>query len=326
MRDHAIASPRFWTGDTGKLIRQLGRDYQVISFYLFTCSSSNMIGLYYLPLPTLCHEVGHITSEGASEVLRRLSEVGYAYYDEGSEHVWVPNMARQQVGERLKEKDNRRPAVIRLARQAKKTPFFKDFMAKYGELYDLNNEPDLKLLESPLQAPLKPLRRVTPPQKVDQDQDQGRDQDQGQDTEKGGSHQEGKGKVLKIADPRVRALTPDQLGQLKAAHPDGTYRKSSWLIAERDANYYLGEGRTFEEMLGMHRRYAAQCRAKGIIGTQYVMGPETMYDRSRPLIDEPFPIPKEPEQPGRRLASYADYMANLDQHIGDPDDQQENPQ
>jgi hypothetical protein len=75
MRDYAIAHSRFWTGDTGKLLRRLGRDYQVVGFYLFTCHNANMIGLYYLPLPTLCHEVGGLTLEGASKVLRSHSGV-----------------------------------------------------------------------------------------------------------------------------------------------------------------------------------------------------------------------------------------------------------
>ena len=319
MRDHAIASPRFWTGDTGKLVRSLGRDYQVIAFYLFTCSSSNMIGLYYLALPTLCHEVGNITPEGALKVLRRLSEAAYAHWDEASEYVWVPNMAREQVGARLKEKDNRRPAVIRLARQAKKTPFFKDFMAKYGEVYDLNRESDLQPLESPIEAPSKPLRRITPVSKVDQDQDQGRDQEQEQDTHRGAPTPESTKIKPNGGGHRPHALTPDQIGQLKAAHPEGTYRQSTWLTAERNANFHLNDGHTFEDMLAGERRYAAQCKAKGIVGTQYVMSPDRMYDRAQPQFNEDFPIPKEPEQPGRSR-TFEDYMSNLDASIASHDE------
>jgi hypothetical protein len=50
MRDYAKVAPTFWNGETGKKIRELGRDAQVVALYLITCPSSNWIGLYYLPL------------------------------------------------------------------------------------------------------------------------------------------------------------------------------------------------------------------------------------------------------------------------------------
>ena len=57
MREYAKVSPTFWTGDTGRSLRG-DPDAQRVAFYLLTCSNANMIGLYYLPLPTLCHEIG----------------------------------------------------------------------------------------------------------------------------------------------------------------------------------------------------------------------------------------------------------------------------
>ena len=58
MRDYAIVSPRFWIGTTGRELRRLGPEVQVVALYLLTAPHSNMIGLYYLPIPTLCHETG----------------------------------------------------------------------------------------------------------------------------------------------------------------------------------------------------------------------------------------------------------------------------
>src|SRR5437879_1147459 len=132
MRDYARIAPQFWTGETGKLLRESGRDTQVVALYVVTCPSANMIGLYYLPLPTLCHEVG-ITSQGARKALQRASEGGFAYYDDASEHVWVPEMARFQLGEQLKPGDNRIPAVVRELLAAKSCRFARDFYDKYRE-------------------------------------------------------------------------------------------------------------------------------------------------------------------------------------------------
>jgi hypothetical protein len=68
-RDFAIVKSSFWTGETGRKLRAAGGDAQRVAMYLITCGSSNMIGLYYLPLPVMCHEIG-ITLQGASKALR----------------------------------------------------------------------------------------------------------------------------------------------------------------------------------------------------------------------------------------------------------------
>lgn len=88
MREYCKVSPQFWTGATGKEIRKTGRDAQLVALYLLTCPNSNWIGLYYMPLPTLCHETG-LKPEGAWKALRSLSEAQFAYFDDASEHVFV---------------------------------------------------------------------------------------------------------------------------------------------------------------------------------------------------------------------------------------------
>jgi hypothetical protein len=165
VRDHAVVSPRFWTGETGRALRPYP-DAQRLALYLMTCPSSNMIGLYYLPIPTICHEL-NMTSKGASEALRRLSEGGFAEYDPPSEVVFVFEMARYQVGERLAANDNRIKAVERLLRLSRKTRFFNEFLEKYAEPFNLS--------VSPFEAPSDPLRS--------QEQDQGKEQEQEQEQE-----------------------------------------------------------------------------------------------------------------------------------------------
>lgn len=174
MRDYSKVSPRFWTGETGRQIRTLGRDAQVIAFYVFTSPSANMLGLYYLALPTLCHETGS-SLEGARKALRSLSEVGFAHYDEGSEHIFVPNMAREQIGERLKAKDNRHVAVLKELEQLRKIPFFNDFLDKYREAFELHCVEPSKPLRSPFEVPSKPLRSQEQEQEQEQEQKQEQD-------------------------------------------------------------------------------------------------------------------------------------------------------
>lgn len=168
MRDYGRVTGRFWTGRTGKLIRSLPADTRsdtfVVALYLVTCPSSNMIGLYYLPLPTLCHETG-LTTEGASKALRSLKKLDFAYYDEADEIVWVPNMAREQIGDVLEPKDNRHKGVLREMEQYKRTRLFAEFHGRYQAPFNL---PEAR----PFEAPSKPLRSQEQEQEQEQDQEQ----------------------------------------------------------------------------------------------------------------------------------------------------------
>lgn len=161
-RDYGKVSHRFWTGDTGKKIRVLGLETRVIATYLVTCGSSNMIGLYYLPMTLISHETG-IPLEGASKALRSLGEVGFAHYDEAEEMVFVPHMAREQIGETLKAGDKQRFGVIGLLKENQKSRFYNDFIATYRVAFHLEelelNEAPSKDLPSPIRAPSKPENR-----------------------------------------------------------------------------------------------------------------------------------------------------------------------
>lgn len=160
MRDYSKFGPRFWSGETGKWLRTQGRDHQVVGVYLFTCPMANMIGLYYLNLATLVDEVGHIDREGALKVLRSLSEGGYATFDEATSTVFVVEMAKHQIGERLAKRDNRHKAVVKELEQYRKCPFFNAFLDRYADAYELEsvrrNGENSKALARGLQAPSKP--------------------------------------------------------------------------------------------------------------------------------------------------------------------------
>lgn len=165
-RDYSMVKASFWTGETGRMLRG-DRDAQVISLYLITCGSCNMIGLYYLPLPLLCHEIGS-PLEGALKGLQRASEALFAHYDRMAEVVFIPEMAAHQVGETLHPKDNRHKSVVKLWQEMAKSRFYMDFYSRYGEAYQL---PEPKPLRSPLEAPSEPLRSQEQEQEQDKEQE-----------------------------------------------------------------------------------------------------------------------------------------------------------
>lgn len=151
VREFSRVLPSFWTGETSRKIRALGEagiTARLVAAYLITCPHAEALGVYRLPLPYIAHDIG-CSIEGASEALRCLSEVGFAQYDPHSEVVWVPEMARIQVGD-LKEGDKRRTWVASEARKIEKLPFFADFVAKYARAYGL-----------PYEAPSKGLPRAS---------------------------------------------------------------------------------------------------------------------------------------------------------------------
>jgi len=166
-RDYSKLTSGLWTGRTGRAMRG-NRDAQVIACYVTTCSNANMIGLYYLPLPTLCHEIG-ITLQGASKGLRRLSEAGFCHYDAETEHIWVPNMARFQIGEKMETGDNRVKGIQKLYESLPNILFTKEFYEMHGTRFHLTARPDHL---SPFEGASKAL------QSQEQEQEQEKEQEQ----------------------------------------------------------------------------------------------------------------------------------------------------
>lgn len=136
MRHFAQVHPAFWTGQTGRQLRSAGRDAQLVALYLITCPSAQATGLYHLALPTLCHESG-LGRAGALAALAALKRLDFAYMDEAEEVVFVPAMARFQIGEALAEKDKRRSWVRTLLQPWRGTHFYRRFLALYSDAYRL---------------------------------------------------------------------------------------------------------------------------------------------------------------------------------------------
>lgn len=227
MRDYARVSPAFWTKGSGKALRG-DRDAQLVALYVVTCPSANMIGLYYLPITLLAHEVG-ISIEGARKALRRVETAGFAYYDEVSELVWVPNAAAYQIGDELIGADKRRAAVLRELTSVGKHRFVRDFFDKYGAPYGLARLAWIEELETLTQGASEGLRS--------QDQDHAQEQAQEQDQKKVGVSEGGvsdsgatlsllpdeqaRGRKRARKSPEVRAVFDAWAAERKRRHPRG---------------------------------------------------------------------------------------------------------
>ena len=156
MRDYGTVSPKFWTGETGKALRQ-DPGAQVLALYLMTSPHSNMLGVYYCPVMYMAHETG-LGMEGASKALARLIDAGFCMFDEASETVFVRRMAAHQIGEALSENDKRVLGIQKEVAKMGDSPLKTAFVEAYAQAFHLTPQKGKKAkpLASPLQAPTKP--------------------------------------------------------------------------------------------------------------------------------------------------------------------------
>ena len=163
MRDYSKIAPTFWTGETGKQIRRRGMEGVVVSLYLLTSPHSNMLGLFYQPLLYMAHETG-LGIEGASKGLQSCFEAGFCQYDENTEMVWIPEMARYQIGSGLSSNDKRCKGIQKDYEALPNNPFLGEFFKRYERDFHLtrphafcSEKPlEVKELTSPIEAPSKP--------------------------------------------------------------------------------------------------------------------------------------------------------------------------
>jgi hypothetical protein len=137
MRDYSRIVPAFWTSRTGKELRA-NRDARILATYFISSPAANMIGLYYLAIPTILHETGFTRPE-FDAALAWLSDPsrGFAFYDEAAEYVWVPEMAAIQIGVELKEKDLQVRGIARELRRFEGHRFHQEFVARYAASFQL---------------------------------------------------------------------------------------------------------------------------------------------------------------------------------------------
>ena len=137
MREYARTYPGFWTGKTARQLRSCGYPARIIAHYVFSSPHSNMIGLYYLPLPYISYETGIPEKEVAS-AMECLEDIGFCFYDQESEFIWVPAMARYQIGKELKANDKQVIGIKNLCKSLPENPFLDNFYQTYGYAFNLN--------------------------------------------------------------------------------------------------------------------------------------------------------------------------------------------
>ncbi|WFU09097.1 hypothetical protein QA646_17785 [Rhizobium sp. CB3090] len=158
MRKFASIPPRIWQADLKSVRGDL--DAIAVHYHLTTSGHANMLGLYYVPVAYMAHEIG-CPIEGASKGLSSLIQAGICAYDYERDLVWVCEMASDQIAPQLSPKDKR---VRGIAEQLSMLPICLTtlgFYGKYRLAFHLHEErclEEFELAYSELhEAPSKPL-------------------------------------------------------------------------------------------------------------------------------------------------------------------------
>lgn len=136
MSSYGILSENYWTGDTGRALRERGgRDAQLLGVYLLSNSATNMLGLYRVKLRDIEEEI-QIYEVFLREAFRVLSEESFAFYDPATSFCWVKEMARFRMNlkgtENLQRDDNRVRGANRLYAEMPANPFLGPFYERYS--------------------------------------------------------------------------------------------------------------------------------------------------------------------------------------------------
>ena len=196
MRDYGIVSPRFWIGETGRKLRSMPYA-QRVAMYLLTAPASEMTGVYYCPVATILNDVGLPSEslardhEGALkaviESLKALRSLDFCEFDFDSEYVFVKEMARWQIAEKLKPTDNRVKGIIKTV-ESMPEPMRARFIARYNDDFSLGFQVEK---QQKSEAPSESLRS------------QEQEQEQEHTKRKGGSNSSSLARVSETTPPEL---------------------------------------------------------------------------------------------------------------------------
>lgn len=160
MQNYVKLYSEFWTGETGRALKKLGPSVQVVAFYLINNPHTTMIGIYYLPFAYIVQDTG-LQLNKVKTGIKHLCQLDFCCYDERQEFVWVMNMARFQVGDQLKPKDNRLMCINKLYQSLPQLNFLEKFYQKYHQRFSLGGLAQAsntsKVLGRSLEGPSKDL-------------------------------------------------------------------------------------------------------------------------------------------------------------------------
>ena len=151
--------PDAWIDELKKLDNATAR---YVAVYLKTNRYAGMIGAYYLPYVTIAHETS-LDIKRVEKAMEEITKKGIACYDPKTEEVYVQSYALHNIGENLKQADNRFRAIEQTYNEIKAAWLAEKFWNDYGNAYGLEKRPDFSMTQPLLQPSLASGRTPTSP-------------------------------------------------------------------------------------------------------------------------------------------------------------------
>lgn len=161
MRNYSRLSSRFWTGASGRAMR--GKPHvQLVALYLISAPGSSWIGIFYVAVPAVAHELG-LTIAQVREAVDELGRLRVAHYDNAAELVWIPEMARWQIAETLSRSDSKHKGVVNDLMPFLRIghPFAGAFLTRYKGPFNIADGDLPGPQEAPSRPPIGPLEGVS---------------------------------------------------------------------------------------------------------------------------------------------------------------------
>lgn len=237
MRDYSKISPQFWVGATGREIRELGIEARMLAIYLLSCPHANMVGIYYLPVDYIVHDI-RINKEEILNALHRLISIGFCSFDTKAEYIWVHEMAKHQICSYLSERDKRVKAVNDIFHSLPNLTFLNDFYEKYKDIFHL--QPRIKQSLTTIESALA-NSSTTPVVKEKICLFEGpsktlRSQEQEQEQEQEHEHEQDPEEIkLKQTEKRIDMSVKPDVNVISNVHSE----KSSSTTYEKPSRYHL---------------------------------------------------------------------------------------
>lgn len=134
-----------------KTLPGLDTEAKLILIYLRTAVNSNLIGLFYCPIPYISADL-QIEQQTVRSRIETLIARGRILYDFDTKQVYIPQMAEEENGREFKEKDNRIKFIQDLYDSVAPSPLCDKFFEDYGQGYRLKQRADYRPYE-PLPIP-----------------------------------------------------------------------------------------------------------------------------------------------------------------------------
>ncbi len=133
VKDYPKVLSYFWTNGIGREFHALRMSVRLLALYLITCVHANLLGVFYLPIVYIAHDL-NLSEKEIYQGLEQLKNLDFCSYDKAMQYVWVHEMLNHQVSSTRESKQRLLLIINAELRFLPPLLFRTEFNQKYGPL------------------------------------------------------------------------------------------------------------------------------------------------------------------------------------------------